>query len=155
MPELENSGEDDLNQEVIQPRVVSTPVLTGPNKDEFNGLAAMVKKLSDHFYKDKTTNTNQLSVIKDTLTRLESKLESIEGNAIPELKVRIKDVKKKIPAEATLPNSNKLQLEGVRAGLERVRAQVAVLEQKQPEQKFKLASADIANLFGKISDLIY
>ena len=150
VPELEHSEGEDLNQELNQPRVVSTPILAGPTKEEFNGLAAMAKKTSDLFFKEKASNANHLSVIKDTLVRLESKLESIEGNAIPELKVRIKDVKKKIPAEATLPNSNKLQLEGVRAGLERVRAQVAVLEQKQPEQKFKLAATDVTALFGKL-----
>ena len=155
VPELENSDMDDLNQEINQPRVVSTPMLNGPSKDEFNGLAGMVKKLSDQFFKDQDSKANQLSTMKDTLSRLESKLESIEGNAIPELKVRIKDVKKKIPAEATLPNSNKLQLEGVKAGLERVRAQVAVLEQKQPEQKFKLSSSDIAALFGEYTILFF
>ena len=150
MPELEGSADEELNQEMNQPRVVSTPVFNGPSKDEFNGLAGMVKNLSDQFFREQSERVNQVTVVKDTLTRLESRLESIEGNAIPELKVRIKDVKKKIPADSTLPNSNKLQVEGLRAGLERTRAQIAVLEQSKPEQKFKLAQADVAALFGKL-----
>ena len=68
-----------------------------------------------------------------------------------DLKQRIKTVKKSIPADVSLPRTNKEGIEQVRAGLERARAKIAVLEQPKQDQKFKLSDSSIGTLFGKIS----
>ena len=81
---------------------------------------------------------------------MERKIEHIEGNLLTDLKQRIKTVKKSIPADASLPRTNKEAVEQVRAGLERARAKIAVLEQPKPDQKFKLSDSSISTLFGKL-----
>lgn len=79
---------------------------------------------------------------------LESKMNLVQETLIPDLKQRVKGVKKLIPSDSTLPNTNKVAIESVRAGLERARAKVAILEQAIPEKKFKLAPNDVAALFA-------
>ena len=80
-------------------------------------------------------------------------MEHLEGTLLPDLKHRIKTVKKSIPSDAALPNKNKELLEQVRAGLERARAKIAILEQPKQDQKFKLSDSSIGTLFGKCTNI--
>ena len=99
----------------------------------------------DKFFGEQEKSSN----IKDDLVQLQRKVEHLEGTLVPDLKVRIKTVKKSIPADATLPKSNKEVLEQVRAGLERARAKIAILEQARPDQKFKLSDESIGKVLGQ------
>ena len=80
---------------------------------------------------------------------MERKLEHLEGTLIPDLKTRIKTVKKAIPSDVSLGVKNKESIEQLRAQLERARAKIAVLEMQKPEQKLKISDASMATLFGK------
>ena len=114
-------------------------------KEQFDDLASRVGDLLDKFYREQ----EQTAANKDNCSKLERKLEHLEGTLLPDLKLRIKTVKKSIPADATLPKSNKEVLEQVRAGLERARAKIAVLEQPKQDQKFKLSDTSIGAVLGK------
>ena len=142
MPELEGS-----NQEDPQParRAVSTPINDFVTKDQFDVLNGRVNDIFDKFFEEQECSSST----KDGVTQLQRKLEHIEGTLLPDLKVRIKTVKKSIPADVALPRTNKELLEQVRAGLERARAKIAVLEQPRPDQKFKLSDTSIGNVLGK------
>ena len=135
-------GSDPENEPVR--RAISTPVENLVTKEQFDILTGRVNDLFDKFYQGQSDNAADT----DSIAQIQRKLEHLEGTSIPELKTRIKTVKKSIPADATLPRSNKEILEQVRAGLERARAKIAVLEQKR-EQKFKLSDSSIGTLFGK------
>ena len=136
-------GSDPENDQPAQ-RAISTPVENLVTKEQFDILTGRVNDLFDKFYQGQSDNAAGT----DSITQVQRKLEHLEGALIPDLKTRIKNVKKSIPADATLPRSNKEVLEQVRAGLERARAKIAVLEQK-PEQKFKLSDSSLTALFGK------
>ena len=141
MPELEGSEQD------VQPsrRAISTPMQEWVPKEQFDLLQGRVNDLFDKFYQEQ----EKQQTAKDDLSVLERKLAHVEGTLLPELKLRIKTVKKSIPADATLPRTNKEGLEQVRAGLERARAKIAVLEQPKQDQRFKLSDSSIGTLFGK------
>ena len=113
--------------------------------EQFEILSGKVNDIYVKVYQDE----ENASAIKDNFAKLERKLEHLEGILVPELKTRIKTVKKMIPSDAALPNKNKEVLEQVRAGLERARAKIAVLEQAKQDQKFKLSESSIGTLFGK------
>ena len=115
------------------------------SKDQFDLLVGRVDDLFDKFFQEQ----GKTSTTKETVTQLERKMGHVEGNLLPDLKLRIKTVKKSIPAEVSLPVKNKEILEQVRAGLERARAKITVLEQPKTDQKFKLSESSIAALFGK------
>ena len=125
-------------------RAISTPINDFVSKEEFDILAG---KFNDLYVKVFQEEENS-SASKDNLQKLERKLEHLEGVLLPDLKHRIKTVKKSIPSDAALPNKNKEVLEQVRAGLERARAKIAVLEQPKQDQKFKLSESSIGTLFG-------
>lgn len=115
------------------------------SKEEFDILSGKVNDLYVKMFQDQDSSAPS----KDDFQTLERKLEHLEGTLIPDLKLRIKTVKKSIPSDAALPLKNKETLEQVRAGLERARAKIAVLEQPKQDQRFKLSDSSIGTLFGK------
>ena len=71
-------------------RAVSTPLESMVSKEQFEVLEGKVNDLFDKFYQRQADNdTNG-----DSLSQLQRKLEHLEGNVIPDLKTRIKTVKK-------------------------------------------------------------
>ena len=126
-------------------RAASTPIVSSISKDQFDVLCGRVDDLFAKFLEEQ----EKMATSKDSLSQMERKIEHLEGNVVPDLKVRIKTVKKAIPSDATLPTKNKEILEQVRAGMERARAKIAVLEQQKPDQKFKLSETSIAALVGE------
>ena len=142
MPDLETS-----DHEQVQPtqRAVSTPIENFVSKEEFEILAGKVNDLFVKIYNEEDNTSSS----KDDLAKLERKIDHLEGTLLPDLKLRIKTVKKSIPTDAALPNKNKELLEQVRGGLERARAKIAILEQPKQDQKFKLSESSIGTLFGK------
>ena len=142
MPELEGS---DHENEQSNRRTASTPFENPVSKEEFDILTGRVNDLFDKFYQGRSDSEADT----DSIVQMQRKLENLETVLIPDLKIRIKTVKKSVPADANLPRSNKEVLEQVRSGLERARAKIAVLEQQKQDQKFKLSESSIGTLFGK------
>ena len=142
VPDLENEPEE--NQ--LTQHAASTPVGNWITKDQFDVLSGKVNDLFDKCFGEQ----EKVSTNKDNLTQLSRKLEHVEGNLLPELKMKIKTVKKSIPADASLPRTNKEGLEQVRAGLERARAKIAILEQPKQDQKFKLSDESIGKVLGML-----
>ena len=141
VPELEGSD----GEQQPTGRAVSTPVSNSVSKEEFDILSGRVNDLFDKLFEEQ----ERFAGTKEDVVQFQRKLEHIEATLIPDLKVRIKTVKKSIPADVSLPRTNKEALEQTRAGLERARAKIAVLEQAKPDQKFKLSESSIGNLFGR------
>ena len=146
VPDLENC---DPSQELGEERTVSTPITRPVTRDQFDALCGRVDDLLDKFYGEQ----NKSSSAKDSLVQLERKLEHLEGDVLPDLKNRIKTVKKSIPSDVSQPLKNKEAVEQLRAQLERARAKIAVLESQKPEQKIKISDTSIATLFGKKSPI--
>ena len=152
--------EDVESEEPLQPeRAVSTPMARMVSQDQFDVLCGRVNDLLDKFYREQekssATRENVVTMGQkvEQLDSLERKLEHLEGNLLPDLKTRIKTVKKSIPSDVSLPVKNKEGLEQVKAQLERARAKIAVLENQRPEQKIKISDASISSIFGKFINL--
>ena len=126
-------------------RAVSTPIENFVPKEQFDILAGKVNDLFVKVLREEERSESS----KDDFSKLERKIEHLEGTLLPDLKHRIKTVKKSIPSDAALPTKNKEVLEQVRAGLERARAKITILEQPRQDQKFKLSDSSIGTLFGK------
>ena len=136
--------EDCEPEQPVQQRVASTPVAKMVSQDQFEALADRVNDFLEKFYAEQEKSTAS----RDCVVQMERKWDHLEGNVLPDLKTRIKTVKKSIPADVALPTKNKETLEQVRAQLERARAKIAVLESQKPEQKIKISDSSIAALFG-------
>ena len=117
-----------------------------PSKEQFDVLVGRVNDLFVKVLQDQ----EKTSSIKDDMSKIERKMEHLEGTSLNDLKLRIKTVKKSIPANVQLPVKNKEALERVQAGLERARAKIAVLEQPKQDQKFKLSESSVSTLFGEL-----
>ena len=144
-PRLVPDLEDCEPEQPVEQRAVSTPIERTVTQDQYDALCGRVNDLFDKFY----TEQEKSSSARDSLVQMERKLEHLEGNVLPDLKVRIKTVKKAIPSDVALPVKNKEGIEQIRAQLERARAKIAVLESQKPEQKIKISESTTSALFGK------
>ena len=77
-----------------------------------------------------------------------SKMVLIHDTLIPDLKAKIKAIKKSAGGE--LPTKNKIAVERLSAGLERARHQIAVIENDKEKTKPKTVQTDVKSILGKL-----